>query len=504
MNLDFIFIIYSCKKNISKSEFLFHLINNKLTNCKCYIIYGDNLSTDYEIKNYEIKNDKYLILNCSDYYENLSQKTISLFNIIEKIHPTVKGVFKCDDDILPNIIKLNELFTFILNNKEEIPYLGNIMKKEHISYEGYHREKVHNKNKYDKNLIMYNCIYVTGPLYYLNMSSIRTFNIQIQEFIKDKEITEYLYEDNIVGYILNSQNIYPIHYKTYYDDFSLMKHGCFQNINNQIRNLFIHMHGGLGNQLFQVVATYEIAKKHNMNLVLVYKEQFWYHMSHNTHIDEFFSTIFKHFNTISYNDIDFSNVITYHEPKCFEFYDNIIQQTSKDYYMEGYFQNKKYVQNYTSEILELFQNPVLCKEISTKYILLDESYFIHIRMGDYINNPTYKMDRDNYFINAINYIMHKEEDLNVHFFIVSDNIDFCKTNYIFRNIPRKTFMEKMSTLDTLYFMSLCKKGGICSNSTFSGWATNLNTNPKKTVVVPKQWINIDYNYEIPFEYTICL
>ena len=138
--IDYIFIIYSCKKNIKKANLLYNLVNNRLKNCKCYIIYGDNLSTDYEIKNYEIKNyeiknDKYLIINCGDYYEHLSQKTISLFNIIEKIHPTVKGVFKCDDDILPNIIKLNELFTFILNNKEEIPYLGNIMKKEHISYE---------------------------------------------------------------------------------------------------------------------------------------------------------------------------------------------------------------------------------------------------------------------------------------------------------------------------------------------------------------------------------
>jgi hypothetical protein len=101
--------------------------------------------------------------------------------------------------------------------------------------------------------------------------------------------------------------------------------------------------------------------------------------------------------------------------------------------------------------------------------------------------------------------MKKEDSQSVHFFIVSDDINFCKQNFVFRNIPRKTFMDnKMSTLDTLYFMSACKKGGICSNSTFSGWATNLNTNPEKTVVVPKQWINIDYPYEIPFEYTIAL
>jgi len=101
--------------------------------------------------------------------------------------------------------------------------------------------------------------------------------------------------------------------------------------------------------------------------------------------------------------------------------------------------------------------------------------------------------------------MNKEDNLHVHFFIVSDDIDYCKRNFVFNNIPRKTFIDdNPSTLESLYIMSLCKKGGICSNSTFSGWATNLNTNPEKTVVVPKQWINIDYPYEIPFEYTVAL
>jgi hypothetical protein len=53
-------------------------------------------------------------------------------------------------------------------------------------------------------------------------------------------------------------------------------------------------------------------------------------------------------------------------------------------------------------------------------------------------------------------------------------------------------------------MSLCKKGGICSNSTFSGWASKLNTNRDKIIIVPKQWINVQYKYEIPFDYTLSI
>ena len=267
--------------------------------------------------------------------------------------------------------------------------------------------------------------------------------------------------------------------------------------------LFIHVRAGLGNQLFQVSAGYTIAKKHNMDLVLVYKDHYQRHMSHNTHIDEFFSTIFQKFPTIRYDDIDFTNVITYFQPKCFEYYENIIQSNNNsDYFLEGYFQNKNYLDK---DILEIFQNASICSTLTTKYILLDESYFIHVRRGDYVHDPNYIFDSDRYFLHAINYIMQKEDSLNVHFFIVSDDIEYCKKHYIFHNIPRRTFIERTNTLESLYFMSLCKKGGICSNSTFSGWATNLNRNPSKTVIVPKQWINnIDYPYEIPFEYTVSL
>ena len=496
---EFIFIIYSCKKNLdTKSNFLFHLINDKLPKCKCYIVYGDNtISTEYQIQS------NYLILNCGDYYEHLSQKTIALFNAIEKIHPTAKGIFKCDDDILPNISKLHELFAYIRKEKE-IHYLGNVIKKEKDSYENYHRHKVHDKKYEDISMIYYRCNYVTGPLYYLSMYSIRKFNATIGDFIQHKDITEYFPEDNMVGYILQlSQNIFPTYYKTYYDHISEYIYGSVQNIDNQVRHLFIHIHGGLGNQLFQVAAAYELAKKHNMHMVIVYKDDFHRYLTHNTHRDEFFSTIFKSFNTIHIQHIDFTNVITYNESRCFDYNDNIISNSNSNYYIEGgYFQNKKYLSNYKTELIELLRNP---NDLSKQYILLEESYFIHVRRGDYIYNSTYSFNSDSYFINAINYIMKREGDLYVHFFIVSDDIEYCKQNFVFKNIPRKTFMDnKMNTLDTLYFMSACKKGGICSNSTFSGWATNLNMNPGKTVVVPKQWINIDYPYEIPFDYTVAL
>jgi hypothetical protein len=175
---------------------------------------------------------------------------------------------------------------------------------------------------------------------------------------------------------------------------------------------------------------------------------------------------------------------------------------SGNYFLHGYFQNKNYITDkYENELIEIFTNKDICYNLLTQYPNLNESYFIHIRRGDFLNNDMYNFDRDAYYKKAIDYIC--DIDKNTHFFILSDDIIYAKHYEILENI-NKTFIEGMGTLDCLYLMSLCRKGGICANSTFSGWATKLNKNKDKIVIFPKQYINIDYDYEIPFDYTIAL
>jgi hypothetical protein len=79
--MEFLFIIYSCKKYLHKSEKLYNKINSKLNNCKILIIYGDtNLESDYKLID-----DKYLILKIEDSYEYLNKKTYCLFKTIYKL-----------------------------------------------------------------------------------------------------------------------------------------------------------------------------------------------------------------------------------------------------------------------------------------------------------------------------------------------------------------------------------------------------------------------------------
>jgi hypothetical protein len=479
--MDLLFIIYSCKKNAEKSHLLYNLILERLQNCKCYILYGDpNLQQcQYKI------DDKYIVIKCGDNYENLSEKSISLFKTIRGAFPNIKGILKCDDDIIPNIKKLNELITFI--NQNNIDYLGH-----KIISNGLKETKNHfNKCSSDKYNIVrkcHACEYTAGPLYYLNT---KAMDILINSTI---DYNTFFFEDTMVGYFLNKQNIFPHHFKTYYDNMEYDQ-GCLQN-HKGFKILYVHLHGGLGNQLFQVSAAYFIAKQKNMILVLLYRKDGKF-MTHNS-ADEFMKTIFSYFNYTYYENIDISKLKIYKESKCFGYNANIINE-NENYLLDGYFQHKNYITNNT-EILSCFKNEKLCNKLLLEYPLLSDSFFIHVRLGDYAKNPNvYSFDKDSYYKKSIDYIL--ERNNNAHFFILSDDVGFIKNYSIFTNI-NKTIISNMNTLDSLYFMSLCKKGGICANSTFSGWGSKLNENTDKLIICPKQWIKVDYAYDIPFDYTI--
>ena len=70
---EYLFIIYSCKKNLLNAERVYERVNGKLVNCKVYICYGIE-----EDESNKIIDDKYFTLKCSDDYDHLSDKTLLL------------------------------------------------------------------------------------------------------------------------------------------------------------------------------------------------------------------------------------------------------------------------------------------------------------------------------------------------------------------------------------------------------------------------------------------
>jgi len=113
-----------------------------------------------------------------------------------------------------------------------------------------------------------------------------------------------------------------------------------------------------------------------------------------------------------------------------------------------------------------------------------ESVFVHIRRGDYLKEE-FKGVRGielplNYYSQAISKI--KSEVARPFFFFVSDDPEFCESN--FQEIEHRLISRAELGVD-LAIMSLCEYG-IIANSSFSWWGAFLMAE-KKQVYYPRYW-----------------
>jgi hypothetical protein len=103
-----------------------------------------------------------------------------------------------------------------------------------------------------------------------------------------------------------------------------------------------------------------------------------------------------------------------------------------------------------------------------------------------------------YISNAKKIVESKVE--NPHYFIFSDDVEWCKENIKFENMTLVDHSYKGDRFSYyLQLMSNCKHF-IIPNSSFAWWSAWLNTNQDKVVVAPKQWFtdsNINTNDLIP-------
>ena len=541
--MEFAFVIYSCKQNLKRAELLYSLVKGRLRHCSFYILYGDpELDVDYKVID-----NKYIAVKTGDGYDHLSEKTIALFRSIVKISPTIKGCFKCDDDIIPHIGHLNQHIQYILEVSPD--YSGKNI-KHNETYATFQISK-NVSDKYKRPIWVPTCNYCPGPLYYLSKTAMMCF---------EKQPDFHLFEDVMVGMHLFINGFYP-------DDMPLIKE--FKSNRNYIslhndggsrQYLFVLLHGRLGNHLFQVFSAYGIAKRSGRKLVII---------GETFDVPDFLKIIVNDGALyICKNDFDYLGLLKYDETNeqdprinCFTYDPNILNNFGENPgLLNGYFQNEKYFCDYKRDVLRFLRNDQISARLLSSYPELSNSYFIHVRRGDYVNHPLYVIDYDNYYKSAIYFILDK--DPSAKFYVVSDDIEYCKSYHVFSYFrqftnetvessskleftqqyppgtrencgtfssiipvtqngtnfevpkggrgpkggpgvpPKFTFVEGLDALDTLYFMSMCSKGGICCNSSFSWWGSYLQHSwppIDKTVVMPKHWINLKKPVDIFYD-----
>lgn len=262
--------------------------------------------------------------------------------------------------------------------------------------------------------------------------------------------------------------------------------------------------GGLGNQMFQYAAGRRTAIANNTELKLditgydhqvgITKRNYQLNIFN---IDEQFASqkeITACKKPVSFLTRMFTrHASSYVKEQHFHF-DPEILSLSDNTYIEGYWGSEKYFLDVADIIRRDFTlknkpsnaNIAMLKRISTC-----NSVSIHVRRSDYVND---KKTHDfhgvcglDYYKKAISLIV--KQTSNPHFFIFSDDPDWCRknlqlrypTDYMTHNLGKKDYED-------MRLMSACKHN-IIANSTFSWWGAWLNQHANKIIITPKKWFN---------------
>jgi len=299
------------------------------------------------------------------------------------------------------------------------------------------------------------------------------------------------------------------------------------------RIVSIKLWGGLCNRLFQIASCLGYAEKYNL-VPVFYK----YLFENNEHTDEnetinIIRKLLPHLDIRDTyaNESDFYIIDISGDFACKYIDLQLPIHSDKNILLKGYFQSEKYFPMLESnKFLYSFVKNIIADDILYKNANEYNAngynanrynrYFLHIRMGDYMNHYLHYLGYKKYLEASIKYIL--ERNPNAVFLICSNEkdkekilqeLDFGIENNLLSRIKYEFESDvnpNLNPLDTLKNMAMCS-GGICMNSSFSWFGAylsrmanieekniiNTNTNKNKNtntniIIMPNKWFNDRY------------
>ena len=235
------------------------------------------------------------------------------------------------------------------------------------------------------------------------------------------------------------------------------------------------LRSGLGNRFFQILAGLGYAERTGKQFVFFEKQMLDnFHTGPKMTKDILMSTfpqIKIYRGHVNWNQ--------YHEDPE-RFYDGIdIPAIDGSVLLHGYFQNEaNFPQNYR-ELFKIPKPPTEITRFNDAEIDWKNTFFIHIRKGDYIDSE-YDIDLTTYYKSAISAIQERFPECL--FLIFSDQPDKVTIDGLTNSI---IVPANIGTWETLYLMSRCV-GAICANSTFS-WFGAYGIRGDGPVYMPSVW-----------------
>ena len=246
--------------------------------------------------------------------------------------------------------------------------------------------------------------------------------------------------------------------------------------------------GGLGNRLFQIASSYGMAKQQEKKLEIIFHT-----LNPHSKID-YYENIFRKFTKNIDSVTNGEKWLKVEEQNFCDFTEELMDKNffkDNNIQLNGYFQREEYFSDIREEILELFEmEETRYNKLITRYPDVKNRFFIHVRKGDYVGNPIHdiSLDKPNGYYEEIIKFIKSTYGSESKFYLFSNDIDWCSKVYFFQD-PNIEYITDLDELDSLYLMSLCERGGIGCNSSFSWWGGYLNKNPNKFVIYPNKWIN---------------
>lgn len=272
--------------------------------------------------------------------------------------------------------------------------------------------------------------------------------------------------------------------------------------------IVMKIHGGIGNQMFQYALGRYLAMRLKTDLKLdvsFYQKESKRYTPRTFQLDLFntdlvFATekdlsqilglsFLKEPNRLL-NRLGINILPNYYSEKSHNFNSEVLSLKDNTY-LEGYWQTPQYFEEIESYIRQefVFKEAVNASNITLEQeILASKSVAIHIRRGDYLNNPVHNVFDISYLEKGISFMYDTLGD-KIHLFIFSDDLKWCRDNLdkVYPNLSR-TYCDGGNAKEDLQLMSMCQHF-IIANSSFSWWAAWLGSATLKKVVAPQKWFN---------------
>ena len=243
--------------------------------------------------------------------------------------------------------------------------------------------------------------------------------------------------------------------------------------------------GGLGNQLFQIAATYAFSRETKVDIMI--KKGLFVGCGMGCRPEKYHNTIYSKFIV---TDETSTTCVKEHKWIYHEILPEIHEAlvSHKIVLLDGYWQSEKYFEKYKGDLINLLRptNVVTWLQyysfVFSKYPELydtSNACFIGVRRGDYIDrahihNPC-----------GMDYYRKAMEKVNAQvYYIASTDMDWCKKNFVG---DQYKFLEIENEIELFYTMMLFQKY-IISNSSFYWWGSYLSIHDNPIVIAPDKWM----------------